>query len=70
MKSMINTERMKILRVSRGQKGALPGDTNTGFVYAKGAKDLHPELWVVLRKTFTQLALPSSCIIYHVYATG
>lgn len=49
---MINTERVlkkkkeyrKILGVSRGQKGALPGDTHIVFVYAKGAMDLHPEL--------------------------
>lgn len=69
---MTYTEGVKILGVYRAQKRALLGGTRTVFVYAKGATDLYPELWIVVRKTFTQLAFPSpsSWTTYCIYAMG
>lgn len=67
---MTCTERVKIPGVPRAQRGALPADTQAVFVSAKGAMDLYPELWIVVRETFTQLALPtpSSHATYCIYA--
>lgn len=67
---MTYTEGVKILGVSRAQKWTLPGDTWTVFMYAKGATDLYPELWTAVRKTCTQVSLPSSQTTYCVYAMG